>query len=56
MKNYTAFSNMRSVLHLQNHPQNGQDFSAKLIASLKAHPDVYAKTVLFINYDEGGAC
>jgi hypothetical protein len=41
-------------LPLQNHPQAGEDLSAQLIAVLKANPDVYAKTVFLINYDEGG--
>ena len=28
--------------------------AAQLIAALKANPDVYAKTVFLIDYDEGG--
>ena len=34
--------------------RTGEDLSAQLIAALKAFPDVYAKTVFLINYDEGG--
>ena len=40
--------------HATYHPAAGEDLSARLIAQLKAHPDVYAKTVFILNYDEGG--
>lgn len=39
--------------HATWHPSAGEDLSARLIAQLKAHPDVYAKTVFILNYDEG---
>ena len=41
--------------HATAHPAAGEDLSARLIAQMKAHPDVYAKTVFILNYDEGGA-
>lgn len=35
-------------------PSAGEDFTARILARLAAHPDVYAKTAFFLNYDEGG--
>eukprot|EP01013_Petalomonas_cantuscygni_P038271 TRINITY_DN69344_c0_g1_i1.p1 TRINITY_DN69344_c0_g1~~TRINITY_DN69344_c0_g1_i1.p1 ORF type:complete len:721 (+),score=46.30 TRINITY_DN69344_c0_g1_i1:105-2267(+) len=40
--------------HATNHPAAGEDLSARLIARLRAHPSVYAKTAFILNYDEGG--
>ncbi len=33
-------------------PENGADFIARVLAALNADPDVWASTVLLINYDE----
>jgi len=40
--------------HATSHPQDGEDLSARLLAVLGANPEVYAKTVFFLNYDENG--
>jgi uncharacterized membrane protein len=40
--------------HATNHPAAGEDLSARLLAQLRAHPEVYKKTAFVINYDEGG--
>jgi phospholipase C len=40
--------------HASNHPADGEDLSHRIIDVLQRHPDVYAKTVFVLNYDEGG--
>ncbi len=40
--------------HASWHPADGEDFSARLIKELENNPEVYAKTVFILNYDEGG--
>ena len=42
--------------HAENHPQDGEDLTARLIAVLSApeNQEVYTKTVFILNYDEGG--
>lgn len=40
--------------HAENHPQDGEDLSARLIKVLQDNPAVYSKTVFILNYDEGG--
>ena len=35
-------------------PADGENLTAKLIEALTDHPDVFAKTVFIINYDEAG--
>ena len=35
-------------------PSAGEDFTARILKTLAAHPDVYAKTAFILNYDEGG--
>ncbi len=42
--------------HAENHPADGEDLSARLLAVLAdpANAAVYAKTVFILNYDEGG--
>jgi len=38
--------------HPESTPADGEYLTARLIAALTAHPEVWAKTVLFLNYDE----
>ena len=38
--------------HPSHSPQRGADFIARVLAALTADPDVWASTVLLINYDE----
>ena len=40
--------------HASHHPAAGEDFTAKILNVLQKHPDVYAKSVFILNYDEGG--
>ncbi len=40
--------------HAPNHPCAGEDYTARILKKLQAHPDVYAKSVFILNYDEGG--
>lgn len=40
--------------HATNHPCAGEDFTARLLQVLANHPDVYAKSLFVLNYDEGG--
>jgi phospholipase C len=35
-------------------PSAGEDFTARILKVVQANPDVYAKTVFILNYDEGG--
>ena len=38
--------------HPANCPATGEQFTARLIAALTGHPDVWGKTVFILNYDE----
>lgn len=38
--------------HPAGSPQYGQSLTARLLAALVAHPEVYSKTVFLLNYDE----
>lgn len=40
--------------HASHHPAAGEDFTARILQRLQANPDVYAKSVFILNYDEGG--
>jgi len=42
--------------HASNHPQDGEDLSARLLKVLgdPSYRDVYEKTAFILNYDEGG--
>ena len=40
--------------HATNHPAAGEDFTARLLQKLQNNPEVYRKTALILNYDEGG--
>ncbi|MEO6966311.1 MAG: alkaline phosphatase family protein, partial [Acidobacteriaceae bacterium] len=40
--------------HPKHVPPNGENITAQLVEALADHPDVFAKTVLIINYDEVG--
>ena len=40
--------------HARNHPQDGEDLSARLIKILGENEEMYKKTVFILNYDEGG--
>lgn len=42
--------------HATNHPQDGEDLTARLISVLSApeNIEVYSKTAFILNYDEGG--
>jgi len=40
--------------HATNHPSAGEDLTANILARLKSYPDIYARTVFILNYDEGG--
>lgn len=42
--------------HATNHPQDGEDLTARLMAALSApeNAEIYAKTAFIHNYDEGG--
>jgi phospholipase C len=40
--------------HASYHPSAGEDFSARILARIQAHPEVYAKMAFILNYDEGG--
>ena len=40
--------------HASYKPAYGEDLSARLLAALAANPDVWAKTVFILNYDENG--
>lgn len=35
-------------------PSAGEDFTARILKVVQANPDVYAKTLFILNYDEGG--
>ena len=39
--------------HATNHPAAGEDWTARLLQKLAAHPEVYAKSAFILNYDEG---
>lgn len=40
--------------HAQNHPQDGEDLTARVVKVLAQNKAVYANTVLLFDYDEGG--
>jgi phospholipase C len=40
--------------HASYHPAAGEDFSARILRAVQAHPDMYRKMVFILNYDEGG--
>lgn len=40
--------------HPKHVPPNGENITAQLVEALADHPDMFAKTVLIINYDEVG--
>jgi phospholipase C len=35
-------------------PSAGEDLTARILKVVQSHPDIYAKTVFVLNYDEGG--
>ena len=40
--------------HATWHPSAGEDFTARILQTIQAFPDTYAKTAIVLNYDEGG--
>ena len=40
--------------HATAHPAAGEDLTARLLARLRAYPDMYKSTLMILNYDEGG--
>mmetsp|Transcript_19893 Transcript_19893/g.41555 ORF Transcript_19893/g.41555 Transcript_19893/m.41555 type:complete len:717 (+) Transcript_19893:1-2151(+) len=40
--------------HATYHPSAGEDWTARILKALQSNPDVYAKSVFILNYDEGG--
>jgi phospholipase C len=40
--------------HATYHPSAGEDWTARVLKALQTNPDVYAKSVFILNYDEGG--
>eukprot|EP01034_Spumella_vulgaris_P040320 gene40320-49862_t len=44
----------RKAEHATHHPCAGEDLTARILATLQRHPDVYAKSAFILNYDEGG--
>lgn len=40
--------------HASHHPSIGENFTSSILATLQQYPDVYAKSVFILNYDEGG--
>lgn len=40
--------------HATHHPAAGEDLTARILLTLKKYPEVYAKSVFILNYDEGG--
>lgn len=40
--------------HATYHPFAGEDFTARILKVVESHPDIYAKSVFILNYDEGG--
>ena len=43
----------RKSEHATNHPCDGEDFTARVLATLAQYPDTYAKSAFILNYDEG---
>ena len=43
----------RKSEHATNHPCAGEDFTARILNTLKDFPEVYANTAFILNYDEG---
>jgi phospholipase C len=46
----------RKSEHATNHPCDGEDFTARVLATLSSFPDIYAKSLFILNYDEGKLC
>ena len=40
--------------HATWHPSAGEDYTARILATIQKYPDVYAKTIILLMYDEGG--
>ena len=40
--------------HATWHPSAGEDFTARILKVIQSFPDIYAKTAVILNYDEGG--
>lgn len=40
--------------HATHHPAAGEAFTSQILDVLQKHPEVYAKSVFILNYDEGG--
>ena len=40
--------------HASHHPAAGEAYTSEILAVLQKHPEVYAKSVFILNYDEGG--
>ena len=40
--------------HASHHPAAGEAYTSQILDVLRKHPDVYAKSVFILNYDEGG--
>lgn len=40
--------------HATWHPSAGEDFTARILKVIQSFPDIYAKSVVILNYDEGG--
>jgi phospholipase C len=43
----------RKSEHATNHPCAGEDYTARLLATLAEYPETYAKSAFILNYDEG---
>jgi phospholipase C len=46
----------RKSEHATNHPCDGEDFTARVLETLTSFPDIYAKSLFILNYDEGKLC
>ena len=40
--------------HATWHPSAGEDYTARILKTIQDFPDIYAKTAIVLNYDEGG--
>jgi phospholipase C len=40
--------------HATWHPAAGEDFTARILKVVQSFPDIYARTIMILNYDEGG--
>jgi len=43
----------RKSEHATNHPCAGEDYTARILATLTEFPEIYAKSAFILNYDEG---